>query len=179
MKKVKDAKMKENEQAQQPEVGPVAGQGAALNPGKLNGKVPTTSAKQEEYNGAVRKDKVLVLLVEFSDFKHNNIDQEPGYMYSKDFNREHYQKMLFGDEPFTLFDGSKINTFKQYYEEQCGGSYTVDGTVTEWLTVPGKASDYGADAGTGHDNKGPLWTKRFCERSIKSSGSKRNQFSRL
>ena len=23
---------------------------------------------------------------------------------------------------------------------------TVDGTVTEWLTVPGKASDYGADA---------------------------------
>ncbi len=55
-------------------------------------KVPTTSAKQEEYNGAVRKDKVLVLLVEFSDFKHNNIDQEPGYMYSKDFNREHYQK---------------------------------------------------------------------------------------
>ena len=54
--------------------------------------------------------------------------------------------MLFGDEPFTLFDGSKINTFKQYYEEQSGGSYTVDGTVTEWLTVPGKASDYGADA---------------------------------
>ena len=84
------------------------------------------------------KIKVLVLLVEFSDFKHNNIDQEPGYMYSKDFNREHYQKMLFGDEPFTLFDGSKINTFKQYYEEQSGGSYTVDGTVTEWLTVQEK-----------------------------------------
>ena len=72
--------MKENEQAQQPEVGPVAGQGAALNP-KLNGKVPTTSAKQEEYNGAVRKDKVLVLLVEFSDFKHNNIDQEPIHVF--------------------------------------------------------------------------------------------------
>ena len=84
--------MKENEQAEQPEVGSVAGQGLGLNPGKLNGKVPTTPAKQAEYNGAVRKDKVLVLLVEFSDFKHNNIDQEPGYMYSKDFNREHYQK---------------------------------------------------------------------------------------
>lgn len=82
-------------------------------------------------------------------------------MYSKDFNREHYQKMLFGDEPFTLFDGSKINTFKQYYEEQSGGSYTVDGTVTEWLTVPGKASDYGADAGTGHDNKGPFIIKKI------------------
>ena len=33
-----------------------------------------------------------------------------------------------------------------------GGSYTVDGTVTKWLTVPGNA-DYGADAGDGgHDN---------------------------
>ena len=60
------------------EVGPVAGQGPGLNPGKLNGKVPTTPAKQAEYNGAVRKDKVLVLLVEFSDFKHNNIDQNRG-----------------------------------------------------------------------------------------------------
>ena len=47
--------------------------------------------------------------------------------------------MLFGNEPFTLDDGSKIETFKQYYEEQSGGSYTVDGTVTKWLTVPGKA----------------------------------------
>ena len=54
--------------------------------------------------------------------------------------------MLFGNEPFTLDDGSKIETFKQYYEEQSGGSYTVDGTVTKWLTVPGKAADYGADA---------------------------------
>ncbi len=67
--------------AQQPEVGPVAGQGAALNPGKLNGKVPTTSKRSKKnYNGAVRKDKVLVLLVEFSDFGITNIDQEPGYM---------------------------------------------------------------------------------------------------
>ena len=62
--------------------------------------------------------------------------------------------MLFGNEPFTLDDGSKIETFKQYYEEQSGGSYTVDGTVTKWLTVPGKAADYGADAASGgHDNK--------------------------
>ena len=115
--------------------------------GGLNGKVPTSSAKEKEYNGTVREDKVLVLLVEYADFKHNNIDQEPGYMYSNDFNKEHYEKMLFGDEPFTLFDGSKIETFKQYYEEQSGGSYTVDGTVSNWLTVPGNAADYGADAG--------------------------------
>ncbi|HGH7196935.1 TPA: immune inhibitor A domain-containing protein, partial [Bacillus wiedmannii] len=98
LKKVKDAKADAKEKVDQPASGPVVGQAPVK--GGLNGKVPTTSAKQKQYNGDVRKDKVLVLLVEFADFKHNNIDQVPGYMYSNDFNPEHYQKMLFGDEPF-------------------------------------------------------------------------------
>ncbi|WP_242220098.1 immune inhibitor A domain-containing protein [Bacillus cereus group sp. BfR-BA-01380] len=171
MKKVKDEKMKEKEQ-QQAENGAANGQASGFNAGRLNGKVPTSSAKQAAYNGSVRKDKVLVLLVDFSDFKHNNIDQEPGYMYANDFNREHYQNMLFGNEPFTLFNDTKIKTFKQYYEEQSGGSYTVDGTVTEWLTVPGKAADYGADAGTGHDNKGPLGPRDLVKDALKAAVEK-------
>ncbi|MEI4801661.1 immune inhibitor A domain-containing protein [Bacillus sp. FJAT-51639] len=172
MKKVKDSKMKEKEQQHQTENGATNGQAPGFNAGKLNGKVPTSSAKQAQYNGAVRKDKVLVLLVEFNDFKHNNIAQEPGYMFANDFNREHYQNMLFGDEPFTLFNDTKIKTFKQYYEEQSGGSYTVDGTVTEWLTVSGKAADYGADAGTGHDNKGPLGPRDLVKDALKAAVAK-------
>ncbi|WP_440603278.1 immune inhibitor A domain-containing protein [Bacillus sp. GB_SG_008] len=167
LKKVKDEKSDTKEKANEHVGGPVAGQ--AVGKTGLNGKVPTTSAKQKEYNGPVRKDKVLVLLVEYADFKHNNIDQEPGYMYSNDFNKEHYEKMLFGDEPFTLFDGSKIETFKKYYEEQSGGSYTVDGTVTNWLTVPGKAADYGDDAGSGHDNKAPLGPRDLVKDALKAA----------
>jgi immune inhibitor A len=124
--------------------------------GKPNGYVKVNSAKQAKYNGSVRNDKVLVLLTEFEDFKHNNVVQEDGYMYADDFNREHYQKLMFGDKEFTLFNGEKVKTFKQFYEEQSGGSYTVDGTVTDWLTVPGNAREYGDDnpAG-GHDNLDP------------------------
>nr|WP_307441251.1 immune inhibitor A domain-containing protein [Paenibacillus sp. V4I3] len=123
--------------------------------GNPNG-LPVPEAKQDTYNGPVREDKVLVLLTEFSDFKHNNVTQEPGYMYANDFNRDHYQKLMFGNTDFTLFDGSKIQTFKQYYEEQSGGSYTVNGYVSNWLTVPGQAAQYGDDnpAG-GHDNLSP------------------------
>ena len=55
-------------------------------------------AAQAKYNGKVRKDKVLVLLVEYADFKHNNVVQEPGYMYAKDFNRNHYQQLMFRKE---------------------------------------------------------------------------------
>lgn len=124
--------------------------------GKPNGYVKVDSAKQAPYNGDVRSDKVLVLLTEFQDFKHNNVIQEDGYMYAEDFNREHYQKLMFGDEEFTLFNGEKVKTFKQYYEEQSGGSYTVDGTVSDWLTVPGKAREYGDDNPQGgHDNQNP------------------------
>ncbi|WP_371328163.1 immune inhibitor A domain-containing protein [Exiguobacterium sp. HVEsp1] len=124
--------------------------------GKPNGQVKVSPARQSAYNGSVREDKVLVLLVEYSDFKHNNIIQEPGYMYSDNFSKEHYEKYMFGDQQFELFNGEKVQTFKQYYEEQSGGSYTVDGEVSEWLTVPGTAKDYGADKGDGgHDNVGP------------------------
>ena len=138
--------------------------------GKPTGYAKVDSAKQAPYNGGVREDKVLVILAEFADFKHNNIDKEEGYMYSEDFSREHYEKMLFGDEEFTLFNGEKVQTFKQYYEEQSGGSYTVDGHVTNWVTVPGNAAEYGDDnpAG-GHDNLSPKGPRDFVKDALKAA----------
>lgn len=141
-------------------------------PGNPTG-IPIPSAKQDTYNGPVREDKVLVLLTEFSDFKHNNVKQEPGFMYANDFSRDHYQKLMFGNEEFTLFDGSKIQTFKQYYEEQSGGSYTVDGYVSDWLTVPGQAVQYGDDnpAG-GHDNLNPKGPRDLVKDALNAAVAK-------
>ncbi|MEH7076319.1 immune inhibitor A domain-containing protein [Neobacillus drentensis] len=152
--------------------------------GKPNGAVKVDSAQQAGYNGDVREDKVLVLLVEYADFKHNNIEQEPGYMYADDFNKAHYEQMLFGDTDFTLFNGDKIKTFKQYYEEQSGGSYTVKGTVSDWLQVAGNAADYGSDnpAG-GHDNatgtKGPRGLVKDALNAAVKSGINLSNFDDL
>lgn len=138
--------------------------------GKPLKELKVKSAKQAPYKGEVREDKVLVLLVEFSDFKHNNVIQEEGYMYAEDFNREHYQKLMFGDQKFELFNGNKIQTFKQYFEEQSGGSYTVDGYVSDWLTVPGKAADYGDDnPNGGHDNLGPLGPRDLVKHALEAA----------
>ncbi|WNR47057.1 immune inhibitor A domain-containing protein [Paenibacillus roseipurpureus] len=133
---------------------------------------PIPAAKQDGYNGPVRVDKVLVLLTEFADFKHNNVVQEPGFMYANNFDREHYQKLMFGNKDFTLFDGSKIKTFKQYYEEQSGGSYSVDGFVSDWLTVPGQAVQYGDDnpAG-GHDNLNPKGPRDLVKDALKAAAA--------
>ncbi|CAM4120312.1 peptidase M6 [Bacillus manliponensis] len=167
MKQVNDANEKAKEKLHEPS----SSVATPVNPNrKLNGKVPTTPAQAVPYNGEVRTDKVLVLLVEFNDFKRNNIDQVPNYMYADDFNKEHYEKMLFGDEQFTLFDGSKVDTFKQYFEEQSGGSYTVDGTVSDWLTVPGNAADYGGDhPNGGRDNKGPYGARGFVKDALNAA----------
>jgi len=138
--------------------------------GKPNGVVKVDSAKQSGYNGGVREDKVLVILTEFADFKHNNIDKQDGYIYTDDFSKKHYQDMLFGDKDFTLNDGSKIKTFKQFYEEQSGGSYTVKGTVTDWLTVSGNAADYGDDSPTGgHDNLAPKGPRDLVKESLRAA----------
>ncbi|WP_277423945.1 immune inhibitor A domain-containing protein [Bacillus sp. FJAT-42376] len=150
-----DSKVKEFMTKQKEKIKKQFGKNKAAK-GKPNGLVKVDPAKGATYNGKVREDKVLVLLTEFSDFRHNNVDQEPGYMYANDFNKEHYQKLMFGNEDFTMFNGEKIKTFKQYYEEQSGGSYTVNGVVSDWLTVPGKAREYGDDnPNGGHDNQNP------------------------
>lgn len=141
--------------------------------GKPTGYAKVDPAKQAAYSGAVREDKVLVLLAEFADFKHNNIEKEEGYMYSDDFSREHYEKMLFSDEEFTLSNGEKVQTFKQYYEEQSGGSYTVDGHVTDWVTVPGNAADYGDDNPEGgHDNLTPKGPRDFVKDALAAAVAK-------
>lgn len=138
--------------------------------GKPDGYVKVDPAKEANYNGGVRTDKVLVLLTEFEDFKHNNVIQEEGYMYADDFSKEHYEKLMFGDTEFELFNGDKVKTFKQFYEEQSGGSYTVDGTVSEWLTIPGNASDYGDDSPNGgHDNLSPLGPRDLVKEALKAA----------
>ncbi|MCP8968466.1 immune inhibitor A domain-containing protein [Ectobacillus ponti] len=172
-KKVKAANAQVKDKARSPLNNGNAAHGFSM--GNKNGAngVPTPEAKQAPYDGSVRKDKVLVLLTEFSDFGHNNIEQEPGYMYSDNFSREHYQKMLFGDEDFTLFDGSKIKTFKEFYEEQSGGSYTVDGYVTDWLKVPGTAKEYGDDnPNGGHDNLNPKGPRDLVKDALKAAVAK-------
>ncbi|PGS55814.1 immune inhibitor A domain-containing protein [Bacillus sp. AFS041924] len=137
---------------------------------KAEGFVSVNPAKQAKYNGSQREDNVLVILAEFADFKHNNVDKVDGYMYTSDFNQKHYQDMLFGDKDFKLQDGSKIKTFKQYFEEQSGGSYTVKGTVTNWLTVPGTAADYGDDNPEGgHDNLAPTGPRDFIKDAVKAA----------
>jgi immune inhibitor A len=126
---------------------------------KGNGKKighPTGSpdpVKETPYNGGVRKDNVLVLAVEYSDYAHNNIKSDETDNYYKDYTLQHYEDMIFGEDGVKGPNGEDFVSMKQFYEQQSGGTYSVKGNAFGWLKVPGTAKYYGADSASGgHDN---------------------------
>ncbi|MBM7585059.1 immune inhibitor A [Bacillus pakistanensis] len=124
------------------------GNGITNGNGKKKGhtkKDKPENVKEEQYNGDVREDKVLVLLVEFPDFPHNSINPEDTDMYYEDYVKEHYQDMVFGENGYVGPNGENIISMKQYYEQQSGGSYTVDGEVAGWYMAKNPAAYYGGN----------------------------------
>ncbi|KAA0546382.1 M6 family metalloprotease domain-containing protein [Bacillus sp. BGMRC 2118] len=123
--------------------------------------------KETEWNDGVRKDKVLVLTVEYSDFAHNNIQPNETDNYYEDYTLDHFDDMIFGEDGVEGPNGEDFVSMKQFYEEQSGGSYTVDGTTYGWLKVPGTAKFYGADrANGGHDNVAPGGSKQLVRDTL-------------
>ncbi|MGG3914930.1 immune inhibitor A domain-containing protein [Rossellomorea vietnamensis] len=106
------------------------------------------SVEEEAYDGEKRTDEVLVLLVDYPDKPHNTMTEDETDMYYEGedaYSREHYQDMLFGTGGWTGPDGKTYVSMKQYYEQQSGGSYSVDGDVAGWYTASKPAAAYGGN----------------------------------
>jgi immune inhibitor A len=120
--------------------------------------------KETAYNGAVREDKVLVLTVEYSDFPHNQLKADESDNYYSDYTLEHYEDMIFGANGVKGPQGQDFVSMKQYYLQQSGGTYTIDGKAYGWLKVPHTAAYYGADRSSGgHDNVSPGGSKQLVK----------------
>lgn len=99
----------------------------------------------------VTKLNVLAIMVEYSDYKHGQIQPDETTLYYDDYSKEHYQNMLFGDDGYTGPKGENFISMKQYYEEQSGGTLIINGTVTDWYTAPETAAYYGASTDEAND----------------------------
>ncbi|WP_343288367.1 immune inhibitor A domain-containing protein [Turicibacter bilis] len=113
-------------------------------------KTRSTSAYSRNSN-EVTELNVLAIMVEYSDYKHGQIQPDETSLYYDDYSKEHYQDMLFGDNGYTGPNGENFVSMKQYYEEQSGGSLIINGTVTDWYTAPQTAAYYGASGGGSND----------------------------
>ncbi|MGQ1839480.1 immune inhibitor A domain-containing protein [Kocuria turfanensis] len=101
--------------------------------------------------GLQESDQILSFLVEFGDQAdprfpdapagpvHNDIAApdravDNSTYWTEDFDREHYLDMFFAGEGESL---------KTLYGEMSSGRYTVDGDVSDWVTVPYSSASYG------------------------------------
>ncbi|MCX7922099.1 MAG: immune inhibitor A [Clostridia bacterium] len=142
-----------------------------LNGKKLGKKVTDLNGVEErKWDGSVRNAKLLILLAEFGSDQygvgplHNEIEKPSKEnntdLWVQDFSRDHYKKMLFTEGGYDAIDqnGEKLHldSMVDYYMEQSGESYRVDGDVFGWFTLPHSEAFYGDDdpAG-GHDNMQP------------------------
>ena len=105
--------------------------------------------------GATRTDKILTVLVEFAGTDdiagitysgplHNQIakpvaDDNTTY-WVPDFSAAHYKEMLFATS-------AGARSMSSYYLQQSGGSYTVQGSVYGWVSIPHSEAYYGSSDG--------------------------------
>ncbi|MFB5194331.1 immune inhibitor A domain-containing protein [Neobacillus sp. KR4-4] len=122
---------------------------------KGNGNKNGQNVKEGKSPGVVKQGKLLTLVVEYSDFAHNQIQPSQTDNYYKDYTIDHFEEMIFGANGVTGPNGENFISQRQFYEQQSGGTYTINGKAYGWLKVPGTAKFYGADKGTGHDNVTP------------------------
>lgn len=100
---------------------------------------------------APHTDQLVMALIEYPDFPHNQIKQEEGNLYTEDFSPKHYEQMLFHPDGYTTPEGLDLMTMTQYYQAQSGGSWTVDGTVIPWIEAEHEAAYYGGNNSDGSD----------------------------
>jgi immune inhibitor A len=128
--------------------GLVNGKGNKLGQTKKN---TVDSVKEESWKEGKREDNVLVLLIEYPDFPATNIKSNETDMYYEEYTKEHYEDMVFGDNVYTGPNGEEFISVKKYYEQQSGGSYTIDGEVAGWYKAPKSAAEYGGNNSSDND----------------------------
>ena len=118
--------------------------------------------------------RVFTILSEFGDQGSGKLGNEPGPLHNEipepnrgpdepidnsthwvaDFSQDYYGDLFFGSG----------ESFADFYTKQSSGNYTVAGSVSDWVQLPGNASTYGDNAvedfgGTSHfiEDSGNAW----------------------
>lgn len=105
------------------------------------------------WTGPVTTDRVLAILIDFPDYPVNAVTPDLTANYYDDYTPEHYYQMLFSDNGYAGPSNQNLISMKQYYLDQSGGSYEVEGQVAGWYRAQYNAAFYGAPTASGrHDS---------------------------
>ncbi|MBO0980703.1 immune inhibitor A [Microbacterium sp. SD291] len=115
-----------------------------------DGVVALNAEGDKYYQAAVTgTGRLFTILAEFGEQGSGKLGTVPGPLHNEipqpdravnnsthwqsDFNQAYYTDLFFGAG----------ESFADFYTKQSAGAYTVDGTVSDWVKVPGNASTYG------------------------------------
>ncbi len=135
----------EDEHAKKDEKGHKKHKKDGLKHGKKGKGKDIKPVEEEKWTGGQRVDNVLVLLVEYPDFKAKDIAPEETDMHYDDYLKEHYEDMIFGEDGYEGPNGEDLISVKEYYEQQSGGSYSITGKVGGWYQAQHPAAYYGGN----------------------------------
>ena len=113
--------------------------------GKTVGKVHEVARGQFVELERTGEDSIWTVLGQFSDLAYNQIPQpdrsvDNSTIWAPDFNESHYETLLFSEDPGVV-------SMRNFYIELSSNRYTVNGDVTDWVTVSGRAASYDDDRG--------------------------------
>jgi immune inhibitor A len=113
--------------------------------GKTKGKTHEVARGQFVELERTGEDSIWTVLGEFSDLAHNQIPEpdrsvDNSTIWAPDFSEAHFEKLLFSEE-------SDVISMRNFYIELSSNRYTVNGDVTDWVTVPDVATSYNDDLG--------------------------------
>lgn len=91
--------------------------------------------------------KVLTVLVDFPDLKHDNNGLSAGdtAMYYPSYPASHYKALLFSTTGFNGPQGQTLDSAYQYYQAVSGQTFSFTGDVKGWYTASQNAEYYGAN----------------------------------
>lgn len=98
--------------------------------------------------------KVLAVLVDFPDLKHDNNGLSSGDtdMYYSSYPVSHYQDLMFSTSGFTGPGNQNLTSGYQYYQNESGGTFNFTGDTYGWVTADNNADHYGANDPDNNDD---------------------------
>jgi immune inhibitor A len=121
-------------------------------------------------------DNLVIALIEYPDKKHNNLPKANDSLWTADFNEEHYAKMLFNRNGYKTPEGTSMTTMAEYYYEQSGHTWVVDGVVTPWVEAKHDSKYYGGNDENGNDANPRELVKETLEAVGKAIEGKEEEF---
>ena len=119
---------------------------------KKGNDAPQYVQPEGEWTAAKVTVKPLVILMDYQDFKYTDMKEDETDFYYDDYSKNHYQNILFNEGTYKGPDGIEdFVTMKEWYKEQSGGSFVVDGGIAGWYTAKHEAAYYGKMVGTTND----------------------------